>query len=650
MHRAIGQIYVAAPDPGRAIVHWQAAARAGLQTGDPRLWANALSQLSNLGYRTGDFALAMDAERRARDAARRFGLRREEIRSTLDMGTLAVFANNYDEAEGYLRTALAGYRDIGDLPGEARALRGLGRLMDNRGRYASAITLQVDGLAKMQGVGSPMDLSESYFSIGRLFMNLEDYEAAETSLDKALELLPDTPNFFPRGLNLNNRAMVHRMRGQPEQGLADIDAALAIMVANGSVPGQAMGRTERGKLLTLLERNEEGLEEGIAALALARQVGEAAMVGDALLAVSSTYNEMGRHAESKVLAEEVVAIGEATNNDRYRSDGALEMEKALAGLGQPAEALRFSRLAREAQQRIAGPGRLGRLAQDSAPAELAQARERLLTLARAPTPTAARPPTDTVVPVSGEPGVSPSLMAGLAVLALLLAWGLVRTVRRLRHTHQEKERISERQRELESAHTDLQSKSERLRQQVTLDPLTGCLTRGAFAGELSALLVHANHHGRSVALLVFDLDNFKAINDQHGHLAGDDALRLVTGIARAKLRSDDLLGRFGGDEFLIACEGMDLPTAEALAEQIRFDVAWRAPTPAADTPGLSISVGVATSDRSCGYDPESLFHRADTALYAAKRGGRNRVQVDAPGDTTPSESRRARHWGEALAD
>jgi diguanylate cyclase (GGDEF)-like protein len=150
--------------------------------------------------------------------------------------------------------------------------------------------------------------------------------------------------------------------------------------------------------------------------------------------------------------------------------------------------------------------------------------------------------------------------------------------------------------------------------------------------------------------LVFDLDNFKAINDQHGHLAGDEALRLVTGIARGKLRSDDLLGRFGGDEYLVACEGLDLASAEALAEQMRFDVVWRAPEHQPPMPGLSISVGVAIADPARGYDPESLFQRADTALYRAKRGGRNQVQVDLPGEAPEPDSRRARQWGDALAE
>ncbi|HEY9144161.1 MAG TPA: GGDEF domain-containing protein, partial [Arenimonas sp.] len=233
----------------------------------------------------------------------------------------------------------------------------------------------------------------------------------------------------------------------------------------------------------------------------------------------------------------------------------------------------------------------------------------------------------------------------LAIPVLLLCWGLLRLGRHVRHLRAEKQQMSARQRVLEDEHLAL-------RERVSVDPLTGALTRQAFAMELATLLSHAGNHGRSVALLVFDLDNFKAINDRLGHLAGDEALRLATGIARGKLRSDDLLGRFGGDEFLIACEGLDQAAAEALAEQLRFDLVWRAPDADPPMEGLSLSVGVAVADLDRGYDAGELFHRADSALYRAKRAGRNRVMGDDPAYATQvgEGSRRARQWGEALAD
>lgn len=645
--RAVGDLLYFAPDPGRAIPHWQAAARAGLASGDARLRRHAFARLSNLGFRTGDFALAMAAERRARDAARRWGERGEEVRSIMDMGTVATLMNDLDGAEDYLRTALAGFRGLGDRRGEARALRGLGRVMDSRGRLAAAVSLQVEGLALMQQVGTPLEVSESYFSIGRLFISLEDFEAAETAIGEALARLPDTPGYFPRGLNLINRAVARRAREQFDAALADVDEALAIMRHNGSLPGQAMAHMERGQVLSGLGRDDEALAAGREGVELARRAGDQLMINDGLLGLAHHLNRLGRHAEALALLDEVMASAERMDLDRFRADGSVEMERALAGLGRHAEALDWSRRAREARERVTGIGRLGRLAEDGSPAVLAKAREQLMVLAAPPAPAPTPAAAD---PAAAEPRLAPHWLALLSLLALVLAWGLVRSIRRLRRVHREKEAIAHRTRELEHAHLALRDHSERLRQQVTTDPLTGCLTRVAFAHELAALLRHADAHGRTVALLVFDLDRFKAINDELGHLAGDEALRLVTGLGRAKLRSDDLFGRFGGDEFLIACEGLDRAAAETLAESLRFEVAFRAPDHAPPMPGLTLSVGVALADPVNGYDAEDLFRRADVALYRAKRAGRNRVALDDPAAAGEADARRARQWGGVLAD
>jgi diguanylate cyclase (GGDEF)-like protein len=128
-----------------------------------------------------------------------------------------------------------------------------------------------------------------------------------------------------------------------------------------------------------------------------------------------------------------------------------------------------------------------------------------------------------------------------------------------------------------------------------------------------------------VHLCVFDLDHFKQINDTHGHMTGDAALKLVVGIARESLRSEDLLGRFGGDEFMIA--GMDRSSEQMLElmNEIRIHVKQRAEQGNGAFSGMSLSMGVAQANANLGYTRDDLFHRADSAVYTAKRAGRNRV-------------------------
>jgi diguanylate cyclase (GGDEF)-like protein len=208
---------------------------------------------------------------------------------------------------------------------------------------------------------------------------------------------------------------------------------------------------------------------------------------------------------------------------------------------------------------------------------------------------------------------------------VLCFFGWRASLRRSGELEQEKERLAREQRQLKSAHGQLKSQSEQLRQMATNDPLTGVLNRQGFAGELRTALEHLARFRRPLNLMLIDMDNFKQINDRLGHLVGDQALKLVVGVAREHLDSEHLFGRFGGDEFMIACADESLESTAALAEAIRAAVVKAAAAHEPSLAGLSLSIGIAQANADTGYRTETLFHRADTALYAAKHGGRNRV-------------------------
>jgi len=230
----------------------------------------------------------------------------------------------------------------------------------------------------------------------------------------------------------------------------------------------------------------------------------------------------------------------------------------------------------------------------------------------------------------------------LAFLIALGAWWIL--LRRSRRLTLETQRLSRQQRALQFANNRLQNESDQLRRQAIHDPLTGALNRQAFAQGLRELIDHRARYRKPVYLIIFDLDHFKEINDRFGHLAGDSALRLVTGIAHEHLDSTDVFGRFGGDEFLIACADGDLESAKALAETIRSAVLDAATRHEPPLPGLTLSMGVAGADVQFGYSADDLFARADAALYQAKHHGRNCVVVaDGSFPATPTEGALARH-------
>lgn len=172
-----------------------------------------------------------------------------------------------------------------------------------------------------------------------------------------------------------------------------------------------------------------------------------------------------------------------------------------------------------------------------------------------------------------------------------------------------------------------------LREAAATDGKTGLLNAVAWHSQAERALERAS------GVLVLDLDHFKAVNDAHGHLAGDRVLVAIAGILRSEVREGDLVGRFGGEEFVVLLAGGD---PAAVAERIRGRVAeLQVEIPTPDGPlsigGLSISVGCALHPGG-GSDVTTLLHIADAALYAAKRAGRNAVRTGSSEAVAPLEA------------
>ncbi len=189
--------------------------------------------------------------------------------------------------------------------------------------------------------------------------------------------------------------------------------------------------------------------------------------------------------------------------------------------------------------------------------------------------------------------------------------------------------------ELAARLAEIESLNRRLRDQAIRDPLTGLHNRRYLEDALDHAGARTARSGEALSVVALDLDQFKAVNDTHGHATGDRVLRRTAEVLRAHVRASDIVGRVGGEEFIVALPGAPLAMALVRAEQWRSAVAGGS---VESDEGVevrcTVSIGVAEHRRSHETIAEAL-RRADAALYQAKRSGRDRV-VAAPPPADPA--------------
>jgi diguanylate cyclase (GGDEF)-like protein len=180
--------------------------------------------------------------------------------------------------------------------------------------------------------------------------------------------------------------------------------------------------------------------------------------------------------------------------------------------------------------------------------------------------------------------------------------------------------------ELEQHLRRAQSDHEQLRTVVRRDTLTGTSSRDFVLATLDHSVHEAKTMHLALSVAMVDLDHFKRVNDLHGHLVGDAVLRIVAERMREALRDDDLVGRYGGEEFLLILRGAPLATAGLVADRLRKRIGTQPIE--VDGHRLHITTSVGVAQLGPGEDPTALIARADAALYRAKHLGRDRVSID----------------------
>ncbi|MBW3571118.1 MAG: diguanylate cyclase [Gemmatimonadetes bacterium] len=171
---------------------------------------------------------------------------------------------------------------------------------------------------------------------------------------------------------------------------------------------------------------------------------------------------------------------------------------------------------------------------------------------------------------------------------------------------------------------ELRTAREELRRLSIIDPLSGAFNRRHMVELAEAEVARACRYGDPFSVLMLDLDDFKAVNDRHGHVAGDQVIRAVSDLCRALLRDNDVFARVGGDEFVVLLPQTDAARAAETAERLRARIAVESVAWHGESVPLRASIGIAAFDPAMG-GLNDLLAAADRALLAAKRRGKNQA-------------------------
>lgn len=500
----------------------------------------------------------------------------------------------------------------------------LGVVLKQQGQYERALELQLAALETRIASDDPRALSESYRNVGVLYGLLGRAELARSYLERALSEADRAAD--PRESSLTRSLLARRCLANNDLSCADRHAREALKIGlthnlRSSLPSSYLAV---GTLELKLGNEVKALEQFATAHQLALQIAQPMSAGRALMGLGDVELARGNPAQAQAHAAEAERTFAQIGSLSSRAEALALAERAAVALTDYQAAHRYSatrlNVLRElfdaqASERVAQfSGRIEAVERDQELAQLRSATERQELQARAS---------------AANARMTMALLVCSLIILGLMVWRVFesqRSTQRLRALH---DAVEAQRDDLMRMNKALAEQSEQLRIAATTDALTGAANRGHVYELLSKLLGHAAERRHPLTVILIDLDHFKQVNDRYGHAVGDAALRISCLALRQLLGEDDVLGRLGGEEFVLIAPGRDVSAAQLLAEACRHTLAQSLAVIGEHPINGSASFGVAVADPSTSHTIDSLLRCADEALYKAKHKGRNRVELAA---------------------
>ncbi len=618
---ACGYFSLALDVPEVADRQWTRALEIAERHGDSAGMLEFTDRVMQTSVALGDYERGSRLAGRLRTMAQAAHDTSAEAQAENALGVIERRRGHLDQAFAHQQNAVTLFKQANDGIGAMRALSDLGTLLRDRGDFAGALQAQLEATAERERSGDR--LANVYRNLALLYREIEDIVASRTYFQRALQeaLRDGVPSTYSSVTGAYSSLLNDIDEYDAAQKAAN--EALAIDNALGDRPHQGFEHLEIGRARIGLKDSAGALAELEQSLAIGRELGQRELVARSLLHLTELSLGQRDKMRARGLLDEAIAGLESTRLRPQLAQAYALREQLARAEHDDTDALRFAHKAAVAREELIGV----RASRQLAALEVAHARsdseQRLAMLAKDNELQSARLQAQSLQRRLG--GIA---LAGLMLALVALIWRY-RGIRRLNHALGLRNAEIERQRvALGHVNEVLQKQATDLYLAATTDALTGVLNRGSLLEQLDRRLLECEAGTTSLALMLIDFDNFKQINDRCGHLFGDQVLVAGARAMRERLSDDDLLGRFGGEEFIVIACNRDQEQVLALAERLREDVAsqlaWTAPelrSIATISIGLTFLADFEPPARSA-----ALLEAADRALYEAKRDGRNRVR------------------------
>ncbi len=537
---------------------------------------------------------------RALQLARKHGDASSELEALTTLGRVALKADRPADAIARLEEARALARDTGNTSQDGVIARALGDGLYRLGRYDTALERYLDAVAWYQrrdDRDSRLRIAHLDVVIGNVFDKVDDRDKALEYYGRARDAYAELGydgGVAGATLNLGN---IYQELERYDEALASFAAAEAAADRLGNDSLRTMSWINSCGALLAMGRTEDALTRCRAALDLARASDRPRSQVHALLKIGEAEVRLGHPTAAAAALETALPLAEALDDIALQRDVHSELADAHEALGDPTAALAALRRAHDLDRQLLDATRLAEIERLEAVRRSERSELELELLHRQR---------------RADRLTRTALLGMLGLAGVLIGLLVTRSRQRSRSAS-----------EIRDANALLQQAYARVDELSRTDDLTGLPNRRGLVPELERELQRAARSERGFTVALVDLDEFKSLNDAHGHQTGDRVLTAVAHLLRASVRAQDVVGRWGGDEFLLVLPETGIDGARRLCESLREKIA--ASDLGVGEPGRATTVTVGLTLGRGDDDADGCLQRADAALYRGKAAGRNTV-------------------------